>query len=195
MRSWLSAVLAVGVCAIGVQAQSLADVAKKTAEQRAKKEADEKKVDAEGVNDRKPSSEAKVYSNKDLKEVPSVTIAGSSKPSAPIIVEDEQARQADYKTVAKKDEAYWKDRMQGLTAAMETDELHLAAMVSRVKSLEANFDGSGSISQRAVLRREYEEALTEATRLKAVVLADRRNTARAEEEARRANVPPGWLRP
>lgn len=162
------------------RAQSLADVAKKTAEQR---------------KDQDASRAPKVYSNKDLKDAPGVTVAGTTTPPPPIAVEDEAARQADYKVIAKKDEAYWKARMQALQEAIETDELQLAAMAARVRTLTADLNNSLTVSERTVLRREREEAATEATRLRAVVLADRRNITRAEEEARRANVPPGWLRP
>ena len=173
-----TALILAAVSAAG--AQSLADVAKKTAEQR--KDAD-------------PARASKIYSNKDLKDAPAVTVAGTSTPSPAIVVDDEAARQSEYKAVAKKDEAYWKARMQSLEAAIDADALQLAAMVARVKALTAEIDNGPDFSGRASLRREREQAATEAARLRAVVLADRRNITRAEEEARRADVPPGWLRP
>jgi len=49
--------------------------------------------------------------------------------------------------------------------------------------------------ERVVVRRERETAATKVTRLKAAVFTDQRAIATAEEEARRANVPAGWLRP
>lgn len=175
--------------------QSLADVAKKTAEARAAKNAaTEKKTDTTAA----PKT---AFTDKDLENAPTSTVpAGSPTPAdqpviPPIPPSLEQERQAEYKEVALKDEAYWKRRMQNLQTALDADTIHLAAMESRVKSLSADFDNSLSISQRAVLRREYEDAITEVTRLKASVMIDRRAVGTCEEEARRAGVPPGWLRP
>jgi len=51
------------------------------------------------------------------------------------------------------------------------------------------------VSERVVLRRELEATQTEVTRLRAAVAGDKQVIGTLEEEARRANVPPGWLRP
>ena len=132
------------------------------------------------------------YTNTDLKDGPPVAAPPAYVAPAPGA---EQVRQGDYRRDALKDEAYWKARMQQLQAALDTDAIHLTAMVDRVASLTADFNASQSVSQRAVLRREREAAATEVTRLKAAVAADRTATVTAQEEARRADVPAGWLRP
>ncbi len=94
-----------------------------------------------------------------------------------------------------KDEAHWKGRMQAAQSALDTDQIHLDAMTARVHSLSADFDASHSISERAVLRQNREEAETEVTHLKAAVKADHKAIVTIEEEARRIGVPAGWLRP
>lgn len=171
-------------------AQSLADVAKKTEEER---------TAAKGTP-------ARTYTNKDLKNgpapgtppsatTPALTIAADTA-AAPVKAElDEEARAAEYRQIARKDEAYWKARMRDLQSTLDTDQIRLTAMESRVASLSADFNRTESAPQRVVLRREREEAATELARLKGAVLADAKAISTAEEEARRANVPPGWLRP
>lgn len=168
-------------------AQSLADAARKAEEERSAKKA----------------TPTKVYSNKDLKDVPSSvspaatpTPTGTTAQSVAIKSErDEVTRAAEYREVARKDEAYWKARMSELQSALDTDQIRLTAMENRVASLSADFGHTDSVTQRAVLGREREQAVTEVSRLKAAVLADAKAISTAEEEARRANVPPGWLRP
>jgi hypothetical protein len=85
--------------------------------------------------------------------------------------------------------------MRDLQSALDTDQIRLAAMESRVASLSADLNLSEIVTERLVLRREHEEAATEVARLKAAVLADAKAISTVEEEARRASVPPGWLRP
>jgi len=190
--------LITGVCTAAF-GQSLAELAKKTAEQRNANKAGEQKTSDTSAQ----SSPKKVYTNKDLKDEPaSLTVAGSApappadKPSSTAKAEpDEITRAAEYRQTAKKDEAYWKARMRDLQSALDTDQIRLAAMESRVASLSADLNLSGIVTERLALRREREEAATEVARLKAAVLADTKAISTAEEEARRASVPPGWLRP
>ena len=85
--------------------------------------------------------------------------------------------------------------MRVLQSALDTDQIRLLAMEGRVASLTADFSRTDSVSDRLVLRRERDGALTEVARLKTAVVADMKAINAAEEEARRAGVPPGWLRP
>jgi len=168
--------------------QSLADAARKAEQERTAKKAD-------------GAATTKVYTNKDLQNAPmSLTVAASPAPSvdraAAVKAElDEETRAAQYREAAKKDEAYWKARMRDLQSALDTDHIRLIAMEARVASLTADFSRTDSVSERVALRREREGAVTEIARLKAAVLADMKAIDTAVEEARRANVPPGWLRP
>lgn len=176
--------------ASAVSAQSLGEIAKKADEQR--------------ISD-KPKA-VKVYTNKDLKPDPlsfpptdsaPAPTSPVAPPSAPSTTPPSSTipPPADYRQVSMKDEAYWKGRVRDAQSLLDSDQIHLAAMNGRVDSLSADFNGSRSISQRAVLRREREEAATEATRLRAAVVADRKAIVTIEEEARKIGVPTGWLRP
>lgn len=172
-----------------LHAQSLGELAKKAQEQR-------------DAPDTKQA--AKIYTNKDLKEEPATPFvssdplpppASSSSVPAPAAAIPTTPPPTDYRQVSMKDEAYWKGRRADVQAKIDTDTITLAAMVSRVNSLSSDFNNTRSLTQRMVLRREREEAATEATRLRAAVAADKRAIATLEEEARRIGVPAGWLRP
>ncbi len=167
--------------------QSLADAAKQA-------EAD-RKVE-------KPAS--RVYGNKDLKPErtpaaqPTSTTASptpeGAKATTAVAELSETDRAAAYRVSAKKDEGYWKQRMQKLRAVLDADGLQLAAMKARVTKLTADADEPVGLSQRIAIRSEREAAATEVARLTAAVASDRLLINTTEEEARVANVPPGWLR-
>jgi hypothetical protein len=170
---------------IPLAAQSLGDVAKKEEERR-------KAVAEPG----------KVYTNKDLGPVPaSATPAPEAKPA--------EARPGDNKPkeAAKnappadakdkpivKDQAYWTDRKKALLTQLERDQTYSDALQSRINALTTDFVNRSDPAQRAVIERDRQKALAELANLKKQIDEDRKALAGFEEEARRAGVPPGWLR-
>jgi len=175
-------VLAGGVAA--VRAQSLADVAQKEEERR-------KTV--------KPAS--KVITNKDLAAVP----------PPPAVTPPDDAKAADAKAaeVAKtakpaepgagdkgpvKDQAYWSGRMKELRAQVDRDQLYAEALQTRINSLTADFVNRDDPAQRGVIERDRQRATGELDRLTKAIAEGKKAIADLEEEARRAGVPPGWLR-
>jgi hypothetical protein len=167
--------------------QSLADVAKKEEDRR-------KRVQDSG----------KVFTNKDLKPVapapaapaaasPSADAAGDAKAStAPATAE-----KTDEKTEAKgdaKDRAYWFGRMQGLREQLDRDRIFAEALQSRINALTADFAARDDPAQRSQIGAAREKALAELERLKISIDEGTKAIAALEEEARRAGVPPGWLR-
>jgi len=173
-----------------VRAQSLADVAKKEEERR-----------------KSVTAPAKVYTNKDLNPVP----AGSPPPSAPAKAGDGAAKDKDKEAdtdakgkgskapeagdkTAVKDQAYWAARYKALQDALLRDQNYADAMQTRINSLNADFVNRDDPAQRAVIERDRQKALAELGRLKTSVLETRKAIADLEEEARRAGVPPGWMR-
>jgi hypothetical protein len=157
---------------------------------------------AEEAHAKAAANPAKVYTNRDLKDSagnlasPAAPRSSDQKtaPAATLPEPTETDRQTQYHREAKKDESYWKDRMQGLRTKFEADTLQLVAITARIKTLDGDLDRTPSSSQRAVLRSEREAAATELARLTAVVATDKSLISTAEEEAHFANVPPGWLR-
>ena len=65
---------------------------------------------------------------------------------------------------------------------------HKAAMVASQRSVD------GYVYVDRLLKQKYLDAHDETSRLRALVSADKLAIANLEEEARRADVPPGWLR-
>ena len=190
MRRYLPAVVAVASFLAGATpvAQSLADVARKEEERR-------KTVKEAG----------KVYTNKDLGSAPlappamaippldtstSPAPAGGSNDSNASAVEPAEGEPE------VKDQAYWAGRMKELRAQVERDQTLLDAMQSRINALTTDFVNIADPAQRSVIETNRQKALAELERLRksVVELRTTQKIADLEEEARRANVPPGWLR-
>jgi hypothetical protein len=156
-------------------AQSLGEVAKKEEERR-------KTVKASG----------KVYTNKDLGSVPPASAtppaAAPSSPSAAA-----PAAKPEEKEPAK-DQAYWAGRMKELRTQIERDQTYADALQTRVNSLSADFVNRDDPAQRAAIANDRQKAAAELDRLKLQIEVAKKSIADLEEEARRAGVPPGWLR-
>ena len=181
-------VLLLGGSATVLCAQSLADVAKKEEERR-------KEV-------KQPS---KTYTNKDLTAVPPVTTppaAEAATPAAPAPAADAAPARAAEKPDAAagkgketvKDQAYWSGRMKDLQTQLDQNQSYADAMQNKINSLTADFTARDDPAQRAVIARDRQKALDDLTRLKQATVDGKKKIADLEEEARRAGVPPGWLR-
>ncbi len=173
-----------------VQAQSLADLARKEEERR------------KGV----PES-AKVYTNKDLNAVP-----GPSAPPPPAAAAPTKSAVDAAKDAAKekdatgdkgkdsngkeivKDKAYWSGRLKALQDQVDQNQTLVDAIQTRVNALSTDFVNRDDPAQRAAIERDRQKALAELTRLKQAVVDGKKAIATLEEDARRAGVPPGWLR-
>jgi hypothetical protein len=154
--------------------QTLADAAKKEEERR-------KTLKATG----------KTYTNKDLGSLPPGSAAPpTAKPAEPA---DAAAKETE-KPGEKKDQAYWAARMNELRTQLQRDQTYVEALQTRVNSLSADFVNRDDPAQRAVLANERQKNIAELERLKAQIEAGKKAIADLEEEARRAGVPPGWLR-
>jgi hypothetical protein len=173
------------LAAIGapVRAQSLADLARQE-EQRRK-----------AIN--RP---AKVYTNKDLGQVPP---APPVPPSA--AATGDQARDADKDKDTRekgkdgpagsaKDQAYWATRLKGLQSQLDRDQTYVEALQSRINALTTDFVNRSDPAQRAVVERDRQKAVAELDRLKLAIVNGKKAISDFEDEARRAGVPPGWLR-
>ena len=175
------------------QSQSLADLAKKEEERR------------------KANPDAgKVYTNKDLNAVPpapaGTSTAGATKDTKepkdpkdskdskdPKAASDDKAKDANAKEPAK-DKAYWAGRLKTLQDQVDQNQTLVDAMQTRINALSTDFVNRDDPAQRSVIERDRQKALSELTRLKQAVVDGKKAIATLEEEARRAGVPPGWLR-
>jgi hypothetical protein len=180
----LLTIVALGTASAPLAGQTLADVAKKEEERR-------KTVKASG----------KTYTNKDLGTLPPGTPPPPPAPTASTTATDAAAAKDKDKDTEKpgekepvKDQAYWAGRMKELQTQVQRDQTYVDALQTRVNSLATDFVNRDDPAQRGKLAGERQKALGELDRLKKQIEAGKKAIADLEEEARRANVPPGWLR-
>jgi HAMP domain-containing protein len=93
-----------------------------------------------------------------------------------------------------RDEAWWRTRMSSARSGLERDEVLLDAMQTRVNSLQGDIVNRDDPAQRALLQQQLNRALGEMERLTKQIAAGHQAIADIETEARRQNVPPGWIR-
>ena len=145
---------------------------------------------------------AKVYTNKDLGDVPIVPAPDDSKAgtdlkagTAAAPTPSEGAKNAkDASKEKPRDQAYWSGRVKDLNAQLSRDQTFADALQTRVNTLTADFSARDNPVQREQIGRDKQKALDELDRLKKTIQADKKALADLQEEARRAAVPPGWLR-
>ena len=165
-----------------LSAQGLAAVAKKEEERR-------KTVKAVG----------KVYTNDNLR--PDITAPGSpasanaspGAPSTEVPTVNVPAGNATPPGDAK-DEAHWRNRMSGARSALERSRIFADALQSRINALTTDIVNRADPAQRAQLELERQRAVAELERVKKEVAEQTKVISDIEEEARKAGVPPGWLR-
>jgi len=170
--------------AMPVFAQTLADLAKKEEERR-----------------KKIPEPAKVYTNKDLGSVPasstppatpsSTPASGSTTPAAGTPAKEEDK---DKPKEPVKDQKYWTGRLATLHETLSRDEGYAEAMQTRLNSLQTDFVNRDDPAQRAVIEQNRNKVHAELDRLKKAIVDEKKAIADLMEEARRAGVPPGWLR-
>jgi hypothetical protein len=170
--------------ALPVGAQSLADVGKKEEERR-----DQVK---------QPS---KTYTNKDLGAPPKVFATAPTDAAKPADAAATPAPAAGNKPAdatkdsgPTKDQKYWSTKKKELDAKLERDKVLADAMQSRINGLSADFAARADPAQRGVIERDRQRAIVELDSLNKALKDDQKAIADFAEEARKASVPPGWLR-
>jgi hypothetical protein len=178
-RRWRTLAFAILAVALPIrllaQTPSLAEVAKKEQERR-------KTIGTAG----------KVYTNKDLPKG-----GAPAEPSTPATLPTpvaEPATQAAKPPEEEKDEAWWRARVTKVREALRRDEMFLDALQSRINALSTDFINRDDPYQRAQIGLDRQKALAEQDRVKAEIEQLKKDIDDIEEEARKAGVPPGWLR-
>ena len=150
----------------------------------------------------------KVYTNDSLVPIPGETIPTppGPAPAAPRPpVEPSPTQAADAQGAAGvapappeadpvKTPEYWKKRVGDVRDQIERNKVYLDAFQSRINGLWADFTARDDPAQRAVLFADRQRALNEQDRLTKEQQGLEKQLVAIEEEARRAGVPPGWLR-
>jgi hypothetical protein len=167
-----------------VSAQSLGDLAKKTA-------ADREKAKAEP---------AKVFTDADIKTLATtlpdtVPPIGTPAPTATVAPTSVSPSEPP----ALHDEAYWRAAFTPLWTRSDENRTQHEAALHRVIDYKAAMDASehmvfGEVVVDRMLKQKYLDAVDEESRYKAAVAADAIALSDLEEDARRASVPAGWYR-
>src|SRR5262249_1559177 len=149
-----------------VFAQSLADVARKEEERR-------KAVSQSGEAYTNEVLTKKVYTNKDLRPVPSTLPPAAAEPkTGQKPASDQDATSPDMKAAADsanpraKDRAYWSDRLKAVQEQLERDQTYAAALQSRINALTADFVNRDDPAQKGVIERDRLRAIAELDRLR-----------------------------
>ena len=138
---------------------------------------------------------AKVYTNKDLGSVapaPPVPPPDATKPPSPPA--DAKDAEKDKDKTPVKDQAYWGGKVKELQAQADRDQTYADAMQSRINGLTADYAARSDPAQRAVIERDRQRAVAELSGLQKAIKDGQKAAADLDEEARKAGVPPGWLR-
>lgn len=134
----------------------------------------------------------RVYSDKDLPKAATPPIA-STVPATPTVVQGEN-KPAESKADDQKDETWWRNRMLQAREAQRRAESFAAALQSQINGLTTDVVNRDDPYQRAKLADSRLKALSELQRVTGEIEQAKKDIVDIEEEARRANVPPGWLR-
>ena len=175
----LSAIGLTVAIAATAAAQSLGEMAKK-------EEARRKAVKTPG----------KVLTNDTIRSVPapSVPVAPAPASTSDKGIDGAADKKPKPEGDRKAQEASWRMKMQGARDALQRSQAFAEALQSRINALSADFTARDDAAQRDAIARDRQKALTELQRVKDEIVQQTKAIADMQEEARRAGVPPGWLR-
>jgi hypothetical protein len=183
-------------CAAVSGAQGLADVARAEEARRKSVKAPSKTYtndDLKGDNNGATVASPSPSSAAPAPATPAATPAQAGKPAAPAAKPD-AAKDAAKEQEPKKDEKYWRDRITAAQQAMARNKVLVDALQSRVNALNTDFVNTDDPAQRAVVEQNRKTALAEMDRVKKDIDTRSKEVTAIQEEARKANVPAGWLR-
>ena len=175
----LFAVTLAAALAATTSAQSLGDLAKKEAERRKAIKSSGKELPGDSIRSGPAPS----------------TPAPSPAPAAPGAAAGSAATEKPKPEVDRKaQELAWRQRIQGARDSLQRSQMFAEALQSRINGLTADFTARDDPAQRAVVANDRQKALAELDRVKNDIVQQTKAIADIQEEARRAGVPPGWLR-
>jgi hypothetical protein len=88
----------------------------------------------------------------------------------------------------------WRDRLGAARDALKRSQTFADALQTQINGLYTEFVNMSDPAQRAVIEKKRLSAIAEQDRVKADIVKQTKAIADIEDEARRANVPAGWLR-
>ena len=98
------------------------------------------------------------------------------------------------KDVGTRDEAWWRAQVATARGALERDQLLADSLQSRINALTADASARDDPAQRQQLYEQRTRALTELQHMKEQIVTDSKAIDAIQEDARKQNVPAGWVR-
>ena len=96
---------------------------------------------------------------------------------------------------AKKDQAYWQARITAAREELSRTSMFADSLQTKINSLRTDFVNRDNRVEREKIQQDLNSALSELERLKKEIETKQKAITAIEDEARRAGVPAGWLRP
>jgi hypothetical protein len=176
--SGMAAVMALSLSS-AVTAQSLGDLAKQ-----------------EQARRKSVSKSGKVYTNETLKGAGDVgaVVAVPPTPAADTPKTAQTPKPPDETPDPKKQESYWRDRVAKAKEGLDRAKMFKDALQSRINGLSADFTARDDPAQRAAVAADRQKALAEFERVTKEIADFEKQLRDIEDEARKAGVPPGWVR-
>lgn len=142
---------------------------------------------------------SKVFTDKDVREAlrkaPASEQAAGAATAPPDSAEPQKPADAAAEQPApEKDEAWWRERVTRVREEIRRNEMFAEALQSRINALATEFANRDDPFQRLRIDADRQKAIEELQRVQEDIGDARTKLAEIEEEARRAGVPPGWLR-
>jgi hypothetical protein len=179
-----------GIAGPPASAQSLGDLAKK-------EEARRRAIATSGkvyTNDSlRPAPTTGSESSGDASAAPAAAQAGAPAAGVSDAKKDEAKPEAKPDS-PKKDEFYWRQRLQAERDAIDRSKVLIDALQSRVSALQTDFVNRDDPASRGQLASERQRALAELERMKKEIEQRTKAVADIQEEARRAGAPAAWYR-
>jgi hypothetical protein len=119
---------------------------------------------------------------------PATATPANATPGAP-------AAAAKPEAAGAKDQAYWAGRMKDARDKLQRSQMFADSLQTRINSLTTDFVNRDDPAQKAKIEGDRKAALAELERVKKEMTDQTKAITAIEDEARRAGVPAGWLRP
>lgn len=136
---------------------------------------------------------SKVISDKDLRPAPPVS-PQAAPGVAPAVPTPQEVPAAEAPSGDTHDEAWWKAKADQLREDLRRSEIFAESLQSRVNALTTDFVSRDDPYQRAKIGEDRQKMLAEMDRVKSDIEKIKKAMTDLEEDARRAAVPPGWIR-
>jgi hypothetical protein len=170
------------------QKVSLAELAQKEAERRKGVKQTQKVITSKDL----PESARKPAAAAEGEHASGAHASGAHAGSAPAAAP--QGAHAAAASGDQKDEKYWRTRMAGARESLRRSEVFAEALQTRINALSLDLGNRDDRLQRARVGEDLNKAQEELTRVKNDIELAKKSIGDVEEDARKAGVPPGWLR-